>query len=756
MTKELFFEKLASGTSWSAGVSFQRSNPLPLEKYSVFGSKADADAYLTNAVCYPGQVVAVIENILGEDEAVIGVKTTVYVIEVDKDGAYSYKEVGTKPVGDDCSIEVAEDGTVSIFGFADATDGYLPQKLNGKVEWVPISAVVQGDGNTVTSGDGNGIVTSGDDKTLTAKLVGFDDAADGQIAYKKDGKLAWKTEYSYDDTDVKADIEALENKVDVTGKVSEAIDEAASTAKSEAITAAAEDAASKYVAKDGYVEFTQTEKDKLAGLENYNDKAVTDRLTTAEGDIDAAEGRLNTIEADYLKAADKTEIETAYKAADKELSDRLDTVEVFFKEEKVEGALDTLHEIQNYITTDGQAAAELAAEVAANTGDIATLKEDVADIKEDYLKKADYKEYDDAEVRKGIQDNKTAIEAINDADTGILHEAKAYTDGKASDLTARIDSNSKAVSDAQTAAQEFATAEATKAQTAAEKTASDALASAKEELEGSIKAVDDKLVDYAKQAKVDEDLAAVNAKFDDYTLTTELEERLAGIDEAVDSKAAQTDLDALQQQVDALAGIKSIDESQLSISDAGMLSITAITQDKVAGLTSDLASKVSRQTSKVTVGDQEIEKEWILLSPENQAKLEALVIGDEGVEISGKVNAENVEGLGSYITTNRDSIEGLFSTQAQTKLDGIENGAQVNVLTGIKLAGATENLVANNKVITIPYATSSIAGLVKSSTAADKVSVGADGTMTVNSLNVNKLTQTEGETLILNGGSASA
>ena len=45
-------------------------------------------------------------------------------------------------------------------------------------------------------------------------------------------------------------------------------------------------------------------------------------------------------------------------------------------------------------------------------------------------------------------------------------------------------------------------------------------------------------------------------------------------------------------------------------------------------------------------------------------------------------------------------------------------------------------------------------GVVLSSTAENKVAVGVDGTMEVNSVNVNKLTQTEGELLILNGGSS--
>jgi hypothetical protein len=40
---------------WSAGVAFNRSNPLPLDKWSVFQSMDEAIAYAeSNAVAYPG------------------------------------------------------------------------------------------------------------------------------------------------------------------------------------------------------------------------------------------------------------------------------------------------------------------------------------------------------------------------------------------------------------------------------------------------------------------------------------------------------------------------------------------------------------------------------------------------------------------------------------------------------------------------------------------------------------------------------
>lgn len=60
ISKDKLFEKLG-GSFWNAGVTFERTNPVPLEKYSIFKTLTDAESYAsTNPVAYPGQVVAVI------------------------------------------------------------------------------------------------------------------------------------------------------------------------------------------------------------------------------------------------------------------------------------------------------------------------------------------------------------------------------------------------------------------------------------------------------------------------------------------------------------------------------------------------------------------------------------------------------------------------------------------------------------------------------------------------------------------------
>lgn len=80
------------------------------------------------------------------------------------------------------------------------------------------------------------------------------------------------------------------------------------------------------------------------------------------------------------------------------------------------------------------------------------------------------------------------------------------------------------------------------------------------------------------------------------------------------------------------------------------------------------------------------------------------------------------------------------------------NQLEKKTLTGIKLNQTLMDVV--DGIVNIPIASEQNLGIVKSSTEQNNISVNIDGIMTVNSVNVNKLTQTDGEKLILNGGNA--
>lgn len=59
------FEKL-NGSKWNAGVTFERTNPVPLDKYTVFKNFNDLSTYAdSNPVSYPGQLLATVEEVSG-------------------------------------------------------------------------------------------------------------------------------------------------------------------------------------------------------------------------------------------------------------------------------------------------------------------------------------------------------------------------------------------------------------------------------------------------------------------------------------------------------------------------------------------------------------------------------------------------------------------------------------------------------------------------------------------------------------------
>lgn len=95
--------------------SFKRQGAFPLEAYSVFYTKAEADTYAaSNPLAYVGQTIAV----------ALSNAVTLYVIDQNS----KLKEVGSVPVGDGQSIEVV-DGKIQVKGF---TKGYY--KYNAEAD----------------------------------------------------------------------------------------------------------------------------------------------------------------------------------------------------------------------------------------------------------------------------------------------------------------------------------------------------------------------------------------------------------------------------------------------------------------------------------------------------------------------------------------------------------------------------------------------------------------------------------------------
>lgn len=133
-----FFDDLSKGATWSAGVAFKRSNPLPLDRYSVFESKTLAEEYATgNAVAYPGQIIAVVEN----------GKMVAYVLAENSEGnALELQQIGIIPTGDGKTISVTDEGKISLLATGDTDAGsQLTLQADGTIKWVkPDTSTAEG------------------------------------------------------------------------------------------------------------------------------------------------------------------------------------------------------------------------------------------------------------------------------------------------------------------------------------------------------------------------------------------------------------------------------------------------------------------------------------------------------------------------------------------------------------------------------------------------------------------------------------
>lgn len=195
---------------------------------------------------------------------------------------------------------------------------------------------------------------------------------------------------------------------------------------------------------------------------------------------------------------------------------------------------------------------------------------------------------------------------------------------------------------------------------------------------------------------------------------------------SLDKKVDKVEGSALVEQtlidkLNGLANIKTV-SAELNVSEEGELSVTAVDNTKVTGLSDALAAKVDKVSGSSLVQDTLIAKLTNLADIQSVSGELSLSAGTLGVQ-----------------AVDQSKITGLPDALA-AKLSGVTIG--------------DTPAVPDEGVVTIPVATADAYGVVKSSDLENNVAVNGAGAMTVNSLNVNKLVQTPGETLTLNGGTS--
>ena len=249
----------------------------------------------------------------------------------------------------------------------------------------------------------------------------------------------------------------------------------------------------------------------------------------------------------------------------------------------------------------------------------------------------------------------------------------------------------------------------------------------------------------AKSEAISEAGTAVDTKLADYSDTTATKALIATAkSEAIttDDKATAnaTAIKALQD-VGAEKNVIQTVSDEFAVSTERELSVKAVDKSKITGLDTALSGKVDKATGQR------------LITADEATKLSKLTLtAPDGMEVDGTISADNVKSLDTWITSNRDTVEGLYKTADATKLAGVESGAQVNVIETVKIG--TTTLSPTQKAVTIPIATATTLGVVMSNVGENGVTVLTDGKLQVSSLNVTKLTQTEGEIFVLDGGNA--
>ena len=701
------FDTLYGGAKWDVGVAINRSNALPLDRNSIFPSFELARAYAAmdeaamkaelinlgintaskenvkiNNNAYAGQVLAV----------VTATETTIYYIDANKE----LQEVGGKVGVDGASIKADENGNLYIGGFDSAEALTLPQKqADGSILWVPISSIVKGDGNTKTyvAAANNSVVVEKTEET--EERISYTVAAnisdkEGNILTLDEKGLYVPTPEEYDDTELrnlineKANASALENFY-TKEQVDNAIDADVKVVGDKVATLEEQ-----IKGLSGAMHFRGVLQALPGSTEGYENGDViivgekeyvcSGNLWVLFGDVTAEGERLTALET-----AVNTTIPANY-ALKSEIPTKVDQLE-----NNAGYITKDVEDLVNYDTTSvvegkiEQAITDLGMEDYIKSEAVENLLKEKQGVIEDL-----------DEIREGAGKGATALQAEAIADMLTKTEAQGIyeTIENVNSVKGRV-----------------------------------------EALEGGISSKQEQVV-AGEGIVLGDDSKTISANLGD---GLKIAEGKITIDDAV--IASQSEFDALDGRVGEVeaalpeirAGLESISDlvkstsDELNIDADGQLKIVSVDQVKVTGLQKVTSAKgedgnfvdtkqdatLADILSLASYNSETKQGQAGLMSVADKEKLAALIIGDNGIEVSGKVSVENVNGLPAYLNRKVDKVE----------------FADVEVPGAMVVGSGLEQVVTYQ----LPLITSK----------------------DVKEINVNKLVQTEGEELILNGGNAS-
>lgn len=586
-----------------------------------------------------------------------------------------------------------------------------------------VQTVVAGEANGTIKVNGNEVAVTGLKDAAFATVKSINDTAQGYVNTAKQTLEGTET-----DTDESATIKGAKKYADKVAKAASDNADAALSNKIAELKNTDEAVANQFVTAVKEANGVVTVERKALVADNIPELGVS-KITGLQGLLDGKQGTL-TFDGGYSAGVNNVATVSTVNTAKFDL----------IGDTSAEAATtdgNTIADVRRYVDAKTKVLAsdakltELSNKVTANTNSIATINTSLAEGGSVSNAIADAKKAG-TDAAKAVSDlengkvkaNADAIAAINNAETGILKQAKNYADGK----------------DAAIAAAKKAGDDAAAAVTALENGKVKVNAEA-------ITAINNKIgtiPDGKTVAKAIED-AKTAATYDDTALAgrvTIIEgDYLKGADKTEVKNEIKTERDRLDAFLNAAevgdAAVDTLKEIQTYISTHGEAADEMV--KKIA------ANKAAIEAEATTARAAEKKNADAITKLNGAADVE----GSVSNKIASEIEKAAIQASNAYVKKN--GTDRLITAAEGTKLEGIAEGAQVNVIESIKLNGTALSIDA--KAVNIPLVTADIAGIVISSADENTISY-ANGIGTVNSLNVNKLAQTEGDVLIIDGGKA--
>lgn len=584
-----------------------------------------------------------------------------------------------------------------------------------------VQTVAAGDTNGTIKVDGNEVAVTGLQNAAFATVESINETAQG---YVNTAKAA--LEGTEKDTDESATIVGAKKYAD---KVAKTASDNAGTALSNKIAELKntdEAVANQFVTAVKEANGVVTVERKALAAADIPELGVS-KITGLQGLLDGKQDTL-TFDSNYAAGVNNVATVSTVNTAKSDLIG--DT-----SAEATTTDGNTIADIRRYVDAKTKGVAsdakltELSNKVTANTNSIETINTSLAEGGSVSNAIADAKKagtdaataVSDLENGK-VKANTEAIAAINNAETGILKQAKDYADGKDTAIAAA----KKAGDDAAAAVTALKNGQV--------KTNADAITAINNKI-GTIP--DGKTV-----AQAIED-AKIAATYDDTALAGRVTVIEGDYLKSADKTEVKNEIKTERDRLDAF----------LNAADVGDAAVDTLKE--IQNYISTHGTAADEIVKNIAANKAAIEAEATTARAAEKKNADAITKLNGAADVEGSVSnkiASEIAGLqldSTYVKKN--GTDRLITAAEGTKLAGIAEGAQVNVIESIKLNGTALGIDA--KAVNIPLVTADTAGIVISSASENTISY-ANGIGTVNSLNVNKLAQTEGDVLIIDGGKA--